>query len=114
MSGVKQLELTIFAKKMTGKDGKAFYRYLTTLPNTEEKVAVKFREDCGNPKDCPCNIIIKKGDCNLAPRKYTVEVVDKETGEVVEEIRESKVLWISNWTKSENAYEDTSMDEYFN
>ena len=114
MSAVKQLELTIFAKKMQSTDGKTFYRYLTTLPNSEEKVSVKFREEAGNPKDCPCNIIIKKGDCNLAPRKYSVEVVNKETGEVTEEIRESKVLWVSKWAKSENVYEDTSMDEYFN
>ena len=110
---VKQLELTIFAKKAKSNDGKTFYRYLTTLPKGEEKVEVKFREDCGNPKDCPCNIIIKKGDCNLASRKYTVDVVNKETGEVIEEQRESKVLWVSNWTKSDNVYEDTSMDEYF-
>lgn len=112
MSAVKSLELTIFAKKQQSSDGKIFYRYLTTLPN-EEMVAVRFREEAGNPKDCPCNIIIKKGDCNLAPRKYKVEVVNKETGEVTEEIRESKVLWVSNWEKSTNVYEDTSMDEFF-
>lgn len=108
----KQLELTIFAKKMQTKDGKPYNRYLTTLPN-DEVVSVKFREEAGNPKDCPMNIVIKKGDCNLAPKKYTVEVVNKETGEVTEESRESRVLWVSKWVKSENVYVDTSMDEFF-
>lgn len=111
-----QIELTIFAKKAKSNDGKTFFRYLTTLTNKageEEKVEVKFRDECGNPKDCPCNILIKKGDCNLATRKYTVDVVNKETGEVVEEQREAKVLWVSKWDKSSNVYEDTSMNEYF-
>lgn len=113
---VQQLELTIFAKKSQTSEGKNFFRYLTTLTNKEgesEKVEVKFREECGNPKDCPCNILIKKSDCNLATRKYTVDVVNKETGEVIEETREAKVLWVSNWDKSSNAYVDTSMDDYF-
>ena len=114
MSATKQIEITIFAKKMQTKDGKTYFRYLTTLPGDEERIRVKFRDEAGAPKDCPCNILIKKGSCNLATDRYTVEVVNKETGEVTEENREARVLWVSAWEKSSNAYEDTSMDEYFN
>ena len=110
---VKLLELTIFAKKMQTKDGKSYFRYLTTLPREEERIRVKFREDAGVPKDCPCNILIAKGDCNLSKEFYNVKIVDEETGEVKEERRESRVLWVSAWTKSETVYVDNSMDAYF-
>lgn len=49
----KTLELTIFAKKRTSKDGKkTFLTYFTTMPGRDKANKVKFREECGAP-DCP-------------------------------------------------------------
>lgn len=102
------MELTIFAKKRTGEDGKSFYGYLTTLETkTKEKrtVSVKFREECGAPagKDCPCNIVVDKKNCNMAEHDY----VDEATGEE----RVGYTLWVSAWTKG-SKYVDRSLDDY--
>ena len=46
----KTLELTIFAKKRTSKDGKkTFFTYFTTMPGRDKANKVKFREECGAP-----------------------------------------------------------------
>ena len=70
----KTLELTIFVKKRTSKDGKkTFFTYFTTMPGRDKANKVKFREECGAP-DCPANIVLRKGDCNMARETYTDEV----------------------------------------
>ena len=103
------MEITIFAKKRKNKEGRDFYSFLTTLTNKktgeQETMQVRFREACGNPdpKDCPCNIKVEKGDCNIAVRTY----IREDTGEICE----AKVLWITKWIKG-SAYVDTSMDDY--
>lgn len=104
------MQAAIFAKKMTSKDGRNFNRYITKLTKKDGEVVtmnVKFREECGEPKNCPCNIEFDKADANYTEKldKY----VDKETGEVKEAV--SKTLWISNWIEGE-PYVDTSMDEF--
>ena len=105
------MQATIFAKKMTSKDGRQFNRYITTLTKqdgTEVVMNVKFQEKCGEPKDnCPCNIVFDKKDANFREKleKYT----DKETGEAKEAL--SRTLWISAWEYGE-PYVDTSMDEF--
>ena len=105
------MQITVFAKKMTSKDGRSFNRYLTKLTKkdgSEVTCNVKFREACGEPKDnCPCNIVFDKSNANFSEKvqKYT----DAETGEEKETV--SKTLWINAWQFGE-AYIDTSMEEF--
>ena len=105
------MKATIFAKKMTSKDGRQFNRYITTLKKadgTEVTMNVKFREACGEPKDsCPCNIVFDKENANF--REKLEQSQDKETGEAKEAV--SRTLWISAWEYGE-PYVDTSMDEF--
>lgn len=103
-----KMEKTIFAKKRTSKDGKKFYSYLTKLvksDGTEIPVAVKFRDECGNPSpsDCPMNIRFEKADANLTTREY----VREDTGE----IGQSNTLWVSKWEKGSD-YVDHSLDDF--
>lgn len=101
------IEITIFGKRRKSKEGREFVTYFTELTNKNtgevEKISVKFREECGSPKQMPCNIRIAKGDCNIAPRHYEdAEGVDRET----------KDLWVSKWEPG-SEYVDHSMDDYF-
>ena len=101
--------ITIFAKAAQTKEGRKFYRYISTLTNKntgeEKTVAVKFRESCGAPdaSKCPMNIMFNKGDANLSKRNYTRE----DTGEIAD----SYTLWVSNWAMGPE-YVDTSLDDY--
>lgn len=102
------MELAIFAKKRTTKEGKGFYSYLSTLTKkTGEKltVAVKFRDDCGSPepKNCPMIIGVNKKDANLSSREF----VREDTGEA----GKSFTLWVSEWDYIRD-YIDTSLDEF--
>lgn len=102
------MKLVIFAKKCESRDGKKFYRYLTTLTDkqgNEYPAQVKFREACGSPRadKCPMYIIVSKQDANLNTREYTKE----DTGE----IRQSRTLWVSAWTDG-GEYIDTSLDDF--
>lgn len=107
------MQITIFAKKATTKEGKNFTRYISRLTKKsgeEVTVTVKFREECGSPsaEDCPLNILVENGDCNLSTRWY--DSTDSN-GEVVR--RESHTLWVSDWMRdTANPYEDHSMDEF--
>nr|DAG43287.1 MAG TPA: hypothetical protein [Caudoviricetes sp.] len=100
----KNLTITVFAKSRKTKDGKSFKTFFTTLPGEDKACKVKFTEAAGNP-DCPANIDLKRGDCNLAKENYTDEV----TGEV----KSVPVLWVSKWAYSAEKYEDHSMDKWF-
>ena len=105
------MEATIFAKKMTSKDGRQFNRYITTLKKvdgTEVVMNVKFQEKCGEPKDqCPCVISFDKENANF--REKLEKYQDKETGEAKETV--SRTLWISAWDYV-GPFVDTSMDEF--
>ena len=110
------MEITLFAKKRTTKEGKTFYNFLSTLTRkdgTELLCTVKFRDDCGLPKPeaCPMNILVDKKDCNLSTRKFTREVTDQSTGELVQEQGQSYTLWVSKWAPG-SAYVDHSMDDF--
>ena len=100
----KTITITVFAKRRQTADGKKFSTYFSTLPGDERAVKVKFREDCGAP-DCPANIDLTNGDCNLSKENYT----DVVTGG----LKSVPVLWISKWNYSKDEYRDTSMDKYF-
>ena len=101
------MELTVFAKKRTTKEGKLFYTYLTQLIRKEDgepvTVQVKFPEGLA-PKadDCPLNITVDKEKANLATKEIEIE-----NGEIT-----SRTLWVKEYTISEDPYEDTSLDEY--
>ena len=103
------MQIAIFAKKATTKDGKKFYRYLTTLTNknTGEALtaAVRFREEAGSPdpRKCPMNIRFDKKMANLSTREYK----DEASGEP----RTAYTLWVTSWEQGAE-YVDTSLDEY--
>lgn len=105
------MQLTIFAKKKTTKDGRPFYTYLTTLTKKTGEditVQVKFRDDCVQPKgeECPMNIVVDKTNCNYSEKVRTYENKDGNEKEFTD-----KTLWINAWEKGE-PYVDTSMDEF--
>lgn len=100
----KPITITVFSKQRTANDGKKFKTYFATLPGDEKPTKVKFREACGAP-ECPANIDLMQGECNISKETYT----DVVTGEV----KAVPVLWVSNFAMSKEAYRDTSMDKYF-
>ena len=102
--------LNVFAKKRTGKDGKVFYNFLSTLTKKngeQETVQLKFREDAGlpNASKCPMTIEVDKSKANLTKKMVTVE----KNGE--EKEIEQRTLWISEY-EYKGDYVDTSLDEY--
>lgn len=100
----KPITITVFSKQRTANDGKKFKTYFATLPGDEKPMKVKFREACGAP-ECPANIDLMQGECNISKETYT----DVVTGDV----KAVPVLWVSNFTMSKEVYRDTSMDKYF-
>ena len=100
----KTITITVFSKQRTATDGKKFKTYFSTLPGDENAMKVKFRESCGAP-ECPANIDIMQGECNISKETYT----DVVTGDV----KAVPVLWVSNFTMSKEVYRDTTMDKYF-
>lgn len=102
------MEITIFAKKRNTSDGKTFYSYLSALTRkdgTRQTVAVKFRDEAGNPKpeNCPMNIKFGKESANMTTYEFTRE----DTGE----IGTSYTLWVSKWEQGV-PYVDHSLDDY--
>lgn len=102
------MEITIYAKKRTTKEGKSFYSYLSNLTRkdgTKLTVSVRFRDECGNPKpeNCPMSIKFDKRDANLSTRKF----VRFETGEV----GTSNTLWVSSWEPG-TPFVDHSLDDF--
>lgn len=101
------MEISVFAKKVTTKEGRTFYKYLSTLTTKdgeEQGVRVIFGEDCKAPKpeECPCNIVIHKEDCNVSKKHYT----DKNGNEKM-----ARTLWVNAY-ETGSAYVDSSMDDY--
>lgn len=103
------MQITVFGKKKTSKDGKQFMSYfgaLTKKDGTQLQTSIKFREECGAPKNVPINIVLDKTDCNF--REKEVKYTD-ENG--VEQNAIDRTLWVQAWTEGE-PYVDTSMDEF--
>lgn len=103
------MEITLFCKKRKTKEGKSFDSFLAKLTKkggTQITASVRFREECGQPKgsECPCNIVIEKGQCNMSEREW----FNDETGE----ISKSYTLWITGWERG-SEYVDHSMDDFF-
>lgn len=103
------MEITIYAKKRTTRDGKkTFFSYLTTLKKKDGSpctCAVKFAQPAENPdpEDCPLNIIVERKDCNMSVEPYTNE----RTGQIQNSYR----LWIKNYVVGQ-PYVDHSMDDF--
>lgn len=102
------MQITIFAKKRTNKEGRVFYNFLSTLARkdgTEQPVSVKFGGDAKEPKpeDCPMNIVFQREDANIAKRAYT----DTNTGE----LKTAYTLWVKAYSLGE-PYIDHSLDEF--
>lgn len=103
------MEITIYAKKRTTRDGKkTFFSYLTTLKKKDGSpctCAVKFAQPAENPdpEDCPLNILVERKDCNMSVEPYTNE----RTGQIQNSYR----LWIKNYTIG-TPYVDHSMDDF--
>ena len=103
------MEITIYAKKRTTRDGKkTFFSYLTTLKKKDGSpctCAVKFAQPAENPDpmDCPINILVDRKDCNMSVEPYTNE----RTGQIQNSYR----LWIKNYTIG-TPYVDHSMDDF--
>ena len=107
------MKVAIFAKKRTTRDGKPFTSYVTRLMKKDgESIAcgVRFREECGSPKEseCPCYIEFDKSDANMTEK--TIEITDPETNEIRDVT--SRTLWITNWTTSPEKYVDHSLDDF--
>lgn len=104
------MNITVFGKKRTTKEGKPFMTYFTKLEKkdgSEITAQVKFTEEAGNPKTVPCNLVIDKKNANYVEK--TEKYIDAETQQEKETIR--KTLWVSAW-KEGKPYVDTSLDAF--
>lgn len=111
------MKITIYAKKRTNKEGRAFYVYLSKLTKTngdEIPVTVHFKQSAGlpNPDNCPCVIEFDRKSANLSTKEKHYAKVDCVTGEKVETITQDNQLWISNYTVCDGEYTDNSLDGF--
>lgn len=105
------MELVIFGKKRTSKDGRDFATYFTKLTKKSGETittSVKFREECGAPslKDCPMNIVVDKSKANFVEKGITYTDADGAEHEAID-----RTLWVSEWTEGA-PYVDTSLDDF--
>lgn len=107
------MKIVVFAKKRQTKDGKPFTAYVTRMTNKAGEditAGVRFREECGSPKEseCPCYIEFDKGKANMSTK--TMEITDPETNEIRDVV--SRTLWVTEWKKSAEKYVDHSLDDF--
>ena len=100
------LTCNVFKKDKTSKDGKKFKSYLTRITNKETKeevsARVKFEEGCDAPKEFPIRIDVLNGSVSSKPYQDPTTM----------EKRNSYTLWVRDWKKSEEDYEDKSLDDW--
>ena len=100
------ITVNLFKKERTSKEGRKFASYLTRLTNktTHEEVSasVKFEEGVDAPKEFPIRIDVLSG--SVSCKKY-------QDARTMEE-KDSYTLWIRVWKKSDEVYEDTSLDDW--
>lgn len=104
------MQLTIFAKNRTANDGRPFKSYFTKMTKkdgSEITAQVKFRDECGAPKEFPCNIIVAKENANFSEKEKTY--TDAKTQEEKQTVE--RILWVSRWSEGEQ-YVDHSMDDF--
>ena len=108
------MRLTVFTKTKHTKEGKPFNTYFSKLKKkdgSEITAELKFREDCGVPKEFPVNIDVDKKNANFSEKKVTVKVKDEAGNEEEKEV-EQRRIWINEWTYSAEEYVDHSMDDF--
>lgn len=100
------MKIEVFGKKRQTKEGKSFMSYFATIKKGGQPltVNVKFREECGNPKKCPCVIEFDKSDANLSSKERTYKNDAGEECVVID-----NTLWVTKYTETE--YVDTSLDD---
>lgn len=99
------MKITVFAKSRQTESGKKFYVYVSRLrknDGTEFPVKVNFKDD-NVPKEFPIIINVDKKDANLSTKTY----VDEATGDV----KETKTLWVTSWTSTDEVFVDHSLDD---
>lgn len=100
------ITVNVFKKDRVTKEGKQFSAYITRITNkaTGEEVgaSLKFEDGVAVPKEFPVRIDVMNG--SVSTRKFT----DEKTGEE----KTGYTVWVRDWKKSEEEYEDKSLDEW--
>lgn len=101
------MQITIFAKKRTTKDGRNFVNFISRLTRKDGSTItaqVKIPEEKRPRADeCPMNIIVSKDNANLAETSY----IREDTGELATRY----ALWVSDFERGE-PYVDHSLDDF--
>lgn len=100
------MELTVFAKKKTTRDGKPFTTYVSKLHRREGGdvyVEVRFKRDCPLPPSFPCVIEVPRDYASMSERNVT-----REDGTVFT----SRRLYVGAWNSTGKTYVDHSLDEF--
>ena len=102
------MKITLFAKTVHSRDGKAFIHYIGKLTNKAgEEISVVVRTVSDIPQfvqsKCPYTIEFDKKDANLQSKKYT----DRDGNE-----RTSYTLWLKKYTESSETFVDHSLDDF--
>lgn len=110
------MKLDIYAKHRTGEteDGRKydFYSYTTKLKKKDGDVvtaSVKFVSDgkeAPKGKECPCAIIVKRNDMNLA----TQDLEYRDENGNITGVKRVYTLWIRDYELTE--YVDHSLDDF--
>lgn len=100
------MKIDVFAKKVTTKDGKKFYKNISTLTNKEgEKIYVDVcvsEEEKSKLGNLPKTITFDKHNANM-----TTKEVDGKDGKTYT----NRTLWIKK-IDTVNDYIDTSLDDF--
>ena len=108
MANIEPLKITVFAKKITKKDGTKFTTYLTKLTtksNEEISAKVMFNDDdhpAPKADQCPIVINVDRTSANLSSKINT-----DENGEQFV----SKTLWVKKYEITDEKFVDHSLDD---
>lgn len=102
------MEITVFEKGITTKDGKHYNLYVSNLPKKDGTTVysvVRFKDGkCKPPETFPSIIEVDHSDANLSEKK----TINAETGEVFT----NHTLWVNSWSDSGKKFRDTSLDDF--
>lgn len=99
------MRVTVFSKKKTTKEGKAFETYFGTLQKkdgTEMTTEIKFRDSVDMPDNFPSVLVTDVRNCNLSHKK---KIEDDGT------FKTFPVLWVAAADQWEE-YVDRSLDDF--
>lgn len=117
MSDKSNLELTIFGKSKTNREGRKFDVFFTRLTNktTGESTSFNVKFRMNGPQldlsECPCVIRVPRTKINRSEKPILdpegEPVYDEESGE----LKVSRTLWVTTW-EMVGPYVDHSLDDY--